>query len=231
MSDDNIQAIGRSEQLTIRERIEKSNIQPLKDMVKEIDTLQHSEQQEWTPKYVHDMIVSGDFNGLRIAHNAALAAERQLRDEARAQREWLIKECGRIGVTVNVRIGAPITEAYELVNAERQQLQDLRIRYDSIREKFYKTEDQLLSAQAAIGRAKPLCVMGKNQDALFILERADMNASLLEHDAEVRKPLVKALTEIKDKGGERTVSQLRAIAADALAKVKHDFDSTRKEKR
>ena len=33
-----------SEQPTIRERISKSNIQPLKDMVKEID--EHSEQQD-----------------------------------------------------------------------------------------------------------------------------------------------------------------------------------------
>lgn len=36
------------------------------------------------------------------------------RDEARAQRDWLIKECERIGVTVSVQIGAPITEAYRL---------------------------------------------------------------------------------------------------------------------
>lgn len=36
--------------------------------------------------------------------------------EARAQREWLIKECARVGVTVNVQIGAPLTEAYRLVN-------------------------------------------------------------------------------------------------------------------
>lgn len=35
--------------------------------------------------------------------------------EARAQRDWLIKECARIGVTVNVIIGAPLTEAYQLV--------------------------------------------------------------------------------------------------------------------
>ncbi len=47
---------------------------------------------------------------------AELAAEQELRDEARAQRDHLIKECGRIGVTVNVAIGAPITEAYVLVN-------------------------------------------------------------------------------------------------------------------
>ncbi len=52
---------------------------------------------------------------LEEAHQK-LAAERDLRDEARAQREHLIKECGRIGVTVNVAIGAPITEAYVLVN-------------------------------------------------------------------------------------------------------------------
>ncbi len=45
-----------------------------------------------------------------------LTAERELRDEARAQREHLIKECARIGVTVNVAIGAPVTEAYVLVN-------------------------------------------------------------------------------------------------------------------
>lgn len=34
--------------------------------------------------------------------------------EARAQRDWLIKECERIDVKVNVRIGAPITETYIL---------------------------------------------------------------------------------------------------------------------
>ena len=38
---------------------------------------QRSEQQEWTPKYVHDMITAGDFDGLRNAHNAELDAECQ----------------------------------------------------------------------------------------------------------------------------------------------------------
>lgn len=41
-------------------------------------------------------------------------------DEAREQRDWLIKECGRVGVTVNVKIGAPITEAYRLVNNDAE---------------------------------------------------------------------------------------------------------------
>src|SRR5436190_17340567 len=69
----------------------------------------------------------------------ALAAECQLRDEAIAQREWLIKECGRIGVTVNVRIGAHITEAYQLVNT------------------------QLLSAQAAIEEVLKIAHTGINE--------------------------------------------------------------------
>ena len=42
---------------TIRERIEKSGIQPLKEMVKEID----SAQQEWTPEYVKELFGGGSF--------------------------------------------------------------------------------------------------------------------------------------------------------------------------
>lgn len=45
-----------------------------------------------------------------------LAKEIAFKDEARKQRDWLIKECERIGVLVNVAIGAPIEEAYRLVN-------------------------------------------------------------------------------------------------------------------
>ena len=57
-----------------------------------------------------------------------LAAERENSTEARAQRDWLIKECARIGVTVNVAIGAPNTEAYRLVNEARKPLVDLLAR-------------------------------------------------------------------------------------------------------
>jgi len=79
---------------TIRERIEKSGIQPLKEMVKEID----SAQQEWTPEYVKELFGGGSFPHFAFfcrisqAHNAILAAERQtsdglgkLNDELRGQ--------------------------------------------------------------------------------------------------------------------------------------------------
>ena len=64
---------------TIRELIQKSNIQPLKDMVKEIDTLYDSEQQEWT--LALQMVPDRDTRKvLDKAHNAELAAERQTSD-------------------------------------------------------------------------------------------------------------------------------------------------------
>lgn len=47
----------------------------------------------------------------------------QLLQEARAQRDWLIKCCADIGVTVNVSIGAPIAQAYQLVNEKAAQLE------------------------------------------------------------------------------------------------------------
>lgn len=38
--------------------------------------------------------------------------------DALEQRDWLIAQCGLIGVTVNVVLCAPITQAYRLVNTE-----------------------------------------------------------------------------------------------------------------
>jgi len=61
---------------------------------------------------------------------AALTKEREradeesaLKDEARGQRERLIKECERIGVKVCVNIGAPLTEAYILSNERAEALE------------------------------------------------------------------------------------------------------------
>jgi len=55
---------------------------------------------------------------------------REERIEARKQRDWLIAKCGEIGVQVNVLIGAPIAEAYQLVNSRIGELDALRRELD-----------------------------------------------------------------------------------------------------
>lgn len=65
--------------------------------------------------------------------------------EARGQRDWLKEECERIGVTVNVIIGAPIAKCYSLVN----RLEALLDRQDADHAKYIDWATKELKAQIA----------------------------------------------------------------------------------
>jgi hypothetical protein len=165
------------------------------------------EGREWTPNYVAKLYAFADGNkssqhiaamtrtfvtgwqAIADAHNAALAAEREKNKQADIELDRLDRERSQIRQQL-LQTHAAIAEHNERWQRSYPCRGKIDVDLSALDKHYAELKAPFIGA---IAKAKPLLVMGKVQDALFVLERADMNASIMEHDAEVRKPLVEAL--------------------------------------
>lgn len=114
-------------------------------------------------------------------------------DEARSQRDWLIKECERIGVTVNVLVGQPLERCYQLVNeriakleAELQEYTDGDWR--TWKQEFEKVQCELDEANQRIKRLM-------NDPNYLALSTLQDRIAKLEAELQIEKGWVKQYRE------------------------------------
>ncbi|PYS92526.1 MAG: hypothetical protein DMF62_00530 [Acidobacteria bacterium] len=138
-----------------------------------------SEQQEWTPERLAQYANPdhSDLNQLSSAIKAALATERDEREIVeRSRAAWKSQVAGLA----------------EALAAERQRREQTERSFDAVETERQKCKSQLLSAQAAIEKAKKRTwAMAEKWSELESVDLSDLH----QHDAEVRKPLVEVLED------------------------------------
>lgn len=195
-----------------------------------------AEAREWLIAYINSQRVEGDSNlrwedidedallygiptpELLAAYASKITADR---DEARAQRQWLIKECGRIGV------GVPITKAYQLVNiranaaesqlaALRQQHAALETEREALREKI-----QMVQSYAKSFRHEKDVFKEANSKTAEQLEAAESQLSTLRPQVEKLQETLRRMWENKSYAEDSsTLHHLWGIAQRLAAALK-----------
>jgi hypothetical protein len=157
--------------------------------------------EQWTFQSVANLFVDGGYPGVADAHNAALAAEKEMTLDSDKWAMHYKNQCELAGAETQ-KAWAAWHEIKEQLAAEQEKLKEELKKLEHFHQaELLKIEQQLLQAQAAIAEAKAhlnKIIFDSNSrlsDVLGALNTVDLSA-LDKHDAEVRKPFIDLLTSV-----------------------------------